>query len=220
VFRKLYIRAVPVQPDDLTARARIREAALELFARDGVRATSMRSVAARAGVSPSLVVHHFGTKAGLRDAVDDAVRDGFAGALTGIDLSGSVDEVSERINTSIAGIMGGDNPNVRDYIGRSLFEADGASHRLFDELVDIIDAGFAQLEQAHLVRSDTDRTWRTYAVLFVVLGPVFLSRQIEARMGVDAFAPEIVAARSACNVDLVRRGFFAVGTGASRRTSG
>ena len=199
---------MPVQSQDLTARARIREAALDLFARNGVAATSMRSVAAKAGVSPSLVVHHFGTKVGLRDAVDDAVRDGFAGALVGIDLTGSVDEVTDRINVAIAGIMGGDDPNVRDYIGRSLFEADGASHRLFDELVGIIDAGFAELERAHLVRSDTDRTWRTYAVLFVVLGPVFLARQIEARLGTDAFAPDIVRARSACNVDLMRHGFF------------
>ena len=197
-----------MQPDDLTARARIREAALELFARGGVAGTSMRSVAARAGVSPSLVVHHFRTKAGLRDAVDAAVRDGFAAALAGIDLSGSVDDVSERINTSISQIMGGHDPNVRDYIGRSLFDGDGASHHLFDEIVAIIDAGFAELERAHLVRADTDRTWRTYAVLFVILGPVFLSRQIEARMGTDAFAPEVVAARSACNVDLMRRGFF------------
>lgn len=197
-----------MQPADLTARARIREAALELFARDGVRATSMRSVAAKAGVSPSLVVHHFGTKAGLRDAVDDAVRDGFAGALSGIDLQGSVDDVSDRINQAIAGIMGGSDANVRDYMGRSLFEADGASHRLFDELVDLIDAGFAELERAGLARRGTDRTWRTYAVLFIVLGPVFLSRQIEGRLGVDAFAPDVVAARSACNVDLMRRGFF------------
>jgi TetR/AcrR family transcriptional regulator, regulator of cefoperazone and chloramphenicol sensitivity len=208
MFRKLYNCAVPVQPDDLTARARIREAALELFARNGVAGTSMRSIAAKAGVSPSLVVHHFGTKTGLRDAVDDAVRDGFAGALAGIDLTGSVDAVSERINAGIAGIMGGDDPNVREYIGRSLFEADGASHRLFDDLVEIIDAGFAELERARLVRADTDRTWRTYAVLFVVLGPVFLSRQIETRLGLDAFAPDVVAARSACNVDLMRRGFF------------
>jgi AcrR family transcriptional regulator len=60
-------------PDDLTAYARIRNAALELFAARGVAATTIRDVARAAGVSPGLVQHHFGTKAGLRKAVDEFV---------------------------------------------------------------------------------------------------------------------------------------------------
>ena len=54
---------------DKTARARIRDAAIRRFARDGVAATSLKAIAADAGVSPPLVVHHFGSKAGLREAV-------------------------------------------------------------------------------------------------------------------------------------------------------
>ncbi len=59
--------------EDLTARARIRDAALELFATRGVRGTTIRGVAEAAGVSPGLVQHHFGTKQGLREACDDYV---------------------------------------------------------------------------------------------------------------------------------------------------
>lgn len=55
--------------DDLTARARIRDAALLRFARDGFGA-GLRAVAADAGVSPALVIHHFGSKDGLRTACD------------------------------------------------------------------------------------------------------------------------------------------------------
>ena len=58
---------------DLTAYARIRDASLELFADRGVPATSIRDIAAAAGVSGGLVQHHFGTKAGLRDAINDHV---------------------------------------------------------------------------------------------------------------------------------------------------
>ena len=53
-----------------------RESATRLwrgFARDGVKATSIRDVAAAAGVSPGLVQHHFATKAALREAVDERV---------------------------------------------------------------------------------------------------------------------------------------------------
>jgi len=196
-----------VQPDDLTGRARIREAALELFARQGVAGTSLRSVAAKAHVSPSLVVHHFGSKAGLRDAVDDAVLDSFATALATVDLRGSPEEVSGRLNDAVAGIMGGD-PLVRDYLGRTLFEAGASTHRLFDAIIEIVDAGLTDLEGSGLVRRGTDRTWRSYAVLFIILGPVFLGRQIEARLGTDAFDPDVVRARSACNIDLLRHGLF------------
>ena len=55
---------------DLTGLARIRNAALEGFARDGVAATSIRDVAKRAGVSPGLVQHYFQSKAALVEAVN------------------------------------------------------------------------------------------------------------------------------------------------------
>ncbi|QZT61585.1 TetR/AcrR family transcriptional regulator [Mycolicibacterium austroafricanum] len=58
--------------DDLTAAARIRDAAIDLFGRDGF-AVGVRSIASAAGVSPGLVIHHFGSKDGLRKACDDFI---------------------------------------------------------------------------------------------------------------------------------------------------
>ncbi|MEO8220241.1 MAG: TetR family transcriptional regulator [Specibacter sp.] len=55
---------------DFTARATIRNAALGLFAERGHDAVTVREIAAAAGVSPALVLHHFGSKDGLRVAVD------------------------------------------------------------------------------------------------------------------------------------------------------
>ncbi len=57
---------------DLTAAARIRDAAIEQFGRHGF-GTGLRDIAEAAGVSASLVIHHFGSKAGLRRACDDHV---------------------------------------------------------------------------------------------------------------------------------------------------
>ncbi|MFA5608227.1 MAG: helix-turn-helix domain-containing protein [Leucobacter sp.] len=59
--------------EDLTARARIRDAALIQFAERGVKAATIKSIAEQAGVSPGLVQHHFGTKDNLRKACDDRV---------------------------------------------------------------------------------------------------------------------------------------------------
>lgn len=65
----LNMGSVPISPD-LTARATIRNAALRLFAERGADLVTVREIAAAAEVSPALVVHHFGTKDGLRAAVD------------------------------------------------------------------------------------------------------------------------------------------------------
>lgn len=57
---------------DLTARARIREAAIACFAEEGFGA-SFRTIARRAGISPGLITHHFGTKDQLRVECDAEV---------------------------------------------------------------------------------------------------------------------------------------------------
>jgi AcrR family transcriptional regulator len=61
-----------VAEEDLTGRARIRDAAIRRFGADGFGA-SVRAIAADAGVSPGLVIHHFGSKDGLRAACDEHV---------------------------------------------------------------------------------------------------------------------------------------------------
>jgi len=58
--------------EDLTTAARIRDAAIEQFGQHGF-GVGVRAIADAAGVSPSLVIHHFGSKDGLRKACDDYV---------------------------------------------------------------------------------------------------------------------------------------------------
>src|ERR1700712_5086367 len=66
---------ISVRPgrDERSTIERIRHAALTSFAIHGTAATTLRAVAASAGVSLGLVQHHFDTKAGLIKAVDDYV---------------------------------------------------------------------------------------------------------------------------------------------------
>ncbi|EHB49921.1 regulatory protein TetR [Mycolicibacterium rhodesiae JS60] len=57
---------------DLTTAARIRDAAIEQFGAHGFT-VGVRVIAEAAGVSPGLVIHHFGSKDGLRKACDDYI---------------------------------------------------------------------------------------------------------------------------------------------------
>ena len=66
------MRSKSPSPEDLSTKARIRDAAIRRFAADGLGA-SLRAVAADAEVSPGLIMHHFGSRAGLRAACDEYV---------------------------------------------------------------------------------------------------------------------------------------------------
>src|SRR5690242_14117022 len=61
--------------EDLTARARIRDAAITLFGERGIEGASIRDIAAGGGVSSGLVRHHFGSKESLRAACDEYARE-------------------------------------------------------------------------------------------------------------------------------------------------
>ena len=58
--------------DDRTAIARIRDAAIEQWGEQGFN-VGLRSIAEAAGVSAALVIHHFGSKEGLRKTCDDYI---------------------------------------------------------------------------------------------------------------------------------------------------
>ncbi|PKQ18034.1 MAG: TetR family transcriptional regulator [Actinobacteria bacterium HGW-Actinobacteria-8] len=89
-----------VSTPDHTARANIRECALSLFADRGFDAVTVRDIAACAEVSPGLVLHHYGSKEGLREAVDAHV----AGLFDEI-LAMEPDDWSEAINQEAPGFV-------------------------------------------------------------------------------------------------------------------
>ncbi len=117
----------PVADGDKTARARIRDAALELFGRQGFDKATIRAIARRAGVSPALVVHHYGSKDRLRQAVDDhvaaVIRQGKLSAMTGGFLSADAyAEIVETYGSYLA------------YMSRALTDNSAAGDRFYDRL--------------------------------------------------------------------------------------
>ena len=71
------MRSAQSADNDLTTKARIRDAAIEQVATSGSPAFTVRGVAKIAGVSPALVLHHFGSKDGLAAACDAYVLERF-----------------------------------------------------------------------------------------------------------------------------------------------
>jgi len=70
VFSNLNINTVRA---DQAAAAAIHIAAMELFAERGDAEVTVRRIASAAGVSPALVIHHYGSKDNLRAVLEERV---------------------------------------------------------------------------------------------------------------------------------------------------
>jgi AcrR family transcriptional regulator len=116
-------------PDDLTARARIRDVALRHFAERGVAGATFRGIAADAGVSPGLVQHHFGSKDELRAACDAHVL---------AELGRQSAAALEQGKLGDAGYIAAAyavTPQLTRYLVRTLVDGSPAAAALFDEIV-------------------------------------------------------------------------------------
>lgn len=190
---------------DLTGRARLREAALRLFAERGFEATSARAVAAAAGLSPALVMHHFGSKEGLRAAVDEEVLDRLGAALQDLDTGG--DDLMASLGAVSAQMFGAD-PILRGYLRRALLEDSSASAALFAQLLQGARAELDRLVAAEGGHTSADLEWAPFQMLCLILGPLLLEPVMQPNLDQPMFDPQVLASRSAANQRLLRQGLF------------
>jgi AcrR family transcriptional regulator len=111
-------------PSDLTARARIRDAAIALMSEHGIDGTTIRDIAQAAGVSSGLLRHHFGSKEGLRDACDEYALN----ELTGIGKRFTDLMVLDRVTPEVL--------QMQRYLVRSMMDGSPAGNALFDRMIE------------------------------------------------------------------------------------
>jgi AcrR family transcriptional regulator len=202
------MRSPTVQDSDLSARAKIREAALRLFGTSGF-GVSLRTIAQAAGVSPGLVIHHFGSKDGLRAAVDESVLSVFVERFDSLPQDLPADLLSRAMANIFSDVLG-PSPDIRQYLRRCLLDETPAGTTIFDEMVVATRRGLELLERRGGIRSDADPEWRPFQVLSVVLGPLLMEPVMQRNIGEPAYAPDVVRRRTSANLDFLSRGLFVV----------
>lgn len=191
----------------LDARDRILLAALDSFAERGERATTVRDVAAAAEVSPSLVIFHFGSKQGLRAAVDATVLERFEAALAAATPSAGGDPAA--LASQLVGTVGRlvAVPAVRGYLRRALLEPTGSSD-LPARALDLARRELDQLVDAGMVRPEVDREYAAVQLLMLVVGPLWLAPVLEPALDAPLFSEEGIERRVAANVNLLLHGLL------------
>ena len=166
--------------EDLTARARIREAAIRLFAEHGVEETAILDIAKEAGVSGGLIRHHFGSKEGLRVACDTYVYS----ELVRFKL-----EALEQGKADPEFLVTFDARQVllRRYFGRAMIDGSPAAASRFDEIVDEYEQWF--IDQPGLDLADA----RACAAVMtgMTIGVLAMQDHIARALGEDPLSPKL-----------------------------
>jgi AcrR family transcriptional regulator len=178
---------------DLTARALIRDRALALFAERGPDAVTVREIAAAAGVSPALVVHHYGSKQGLREAVDAHVAGVFdamfrSAAENPEQLAGGPRAVASFAELMLT-YLPPDSP-VPAYLRRLLLAGDTAGRDLFRRWFSLSAAMTDGLVAAGIMRPSADPAVRAAFVMINDLAVVLFRDHLADVLGVDPLSPD------------------------------
>lgn len=170
---------------DLTSKARIRNAALILFARNGEEGTSMRAIATEAGVTVGLVTHHYGTKNGLREAVDTLIVELFADTLRPLPQEGDARRIVTLRDEAVAAMLDA-NPTIVDYLRGALLHGPGRPGDVLSRLAVLTAEQTRFLRGAGLASTERSVTEQTVTTIVRQFGRLLLqplANRIVAELG-------------------------------------
>jgi AcrR family transcriptional regulator len=170
VYSLLVVRIAPAPDErpatDLTARARIRDAAIACFAEEGFDA-SFRTIARRAGVSPGLITHHFGSKEALRAECDAEVLRQYTAVKTD-----AIDMPSEHLLRYLADP--GVAADLMVYMLRAIHAGGEPARAFLERLMDNARGIMARSVEVGLVRPSRDEEARLRYMTELTMGALLV----------------------------------------------
>ena len=194
-------------------RQRLIATALALFAAKGFDGVTVREIANAADVSIGLISHHFGSKEGLREAVDEDFMAQFeelialvpsaetaetASAATG-PFTDRVDEWIARHEAQSSALFG--------YFRRALLDESDWGAKIFTRFYALTQQTVTRLDARGLIRDDVDRLWLPFLMIFLELGTTLLDPYIKRVLGKSGFDPELWRRRHRAYGSLLAHGY-------------
>ena len=177
------------------------QAAVELIGRAGRQAATVRKVAEAAGVSAPLVMHHFGSKAGLVRACDEHVRSRLQAAASIVGDTGQDGGLRD-----LLGVAGIETAIV--YVGRSMQDGGQVGREWFDHMFQISLTEYEGLVAAGTARPSQDPTMLALLLMAMDLGMVVLRPLVEQTLGSNLTDPAVVQRWMRTEFDLLTRGLI------------
>lgn len=165
-------------PDDRTAKARLRDAAVELIAEEGAATLTARRVADRAGLSAGLVTHHYGSMQQLRTAADHHV--------TGLirHLKSATMGAGATLNVLASAYTPGYGPLV-GYVARRLSDPSPEVAALVDEMIEDAVGYIGEAEAAGHIKPSANPRDRAAVLVLSQLGNLVMNDHLKRIFDVD-----------------------------------
>lgn len=184
------------------------ESAIRLFSEKGFSSVELREIAADAGVTVGLIRHYFGAKDDLIDAATDQVtkrlQKVFRSILSDLDAENPedfIDGITERTYQYLL-----PEYDLLLFLKHMVIELPDKSAPVFKTYFDLFQSELNGLEATGKINPKVNKVWLTFMLMFVQLGPVFLSRQIEDILGKSASDPNAAMQRAANNAFILKYG--------------
>lgn len=156
---------------------RILSAAVKEFAEHGFTKTTIRGIASAAGVSPGLVIHHFGSKQGLRTACDDHVFE----AIT--------DTKARNVEYAAFAVQAMfEDPAMAtnlDYLMKSLLDPSEHGQRYFEHYIDLVEDYIAHGFAGYTFRRSDDLRGQAATIATLALAPSLLEHRLQTSLGTN-----------------------------------
>lgn len=165
-----------------SASDRIRDAAISLFGEQGDAATSLKAIAAEAGVSQALIVHHYGSKDRLRAACDEHV------ARVLRTRKQEVIDGEAGLDPLVALRHLENNGPLLRYLLRAMTAGGERTAHLVDEMVADAEQYMARGEQAGLIKPSSVPRDRSVLLVIWSLGALVLHEHVKRLLDVDLLA--------------------------------
>jgi AcrR family transcriptional regulator len=201
-------KAKPIE--QANGKLRLIKVAMRMFADKGYDGITVRDISAAADVSVGLINHHFGSKEGLREAVDRYFIEQFEEVLfeqrpvpTSADegIAQSVEFTENWINRHID-----DWDLTKAYMRRALLEGSDWGAGLFDRFYNVARTAVDRSDADGNIRPDVDRLWLPLLVMYLELGTLLLEPYVERVLGKSGFDRELWRRRHKAYIDLIYRG--------------
>lgn len=192
---------------DLAPAVRIREVALRLFGEHGPAGTSIRMVAAAAGVSIGAILHHYKSKDVLEKAVLDTVIQRLKQAISGVGLSEpTVAALQRRREVSDEFFRG--NPAIAGYVRHVYLEGGRGAARVFKAFFELQKQQMTQMMEAGLARPLDDPEIGIFLYQVLSIAPVLLAPLLEQVMGLDLDDQRTRERLRSAQIDLLMKPLF------------